>query len=115
MAKTSKKIAARQAQLRGRSKKSRPHGPSGIPIPIPPESKTDVSKPIDISTSTSEVHEESRHEPSSPILEPKERRIRARGIQVKPIETYFLQEIRRIGIISSGIFAILVALIFVMP
>tara|TARA_B100001013_G_scaffold203160_1_gene123109 strand:- start:611 stop:958 length:348 start_codon:yes stop_codon:yes gene_type:complete len=115
MAKKSKKLAARQAQLRDRSKKSRSHGPSGIPIPVPSESTIAVSNPVGISTSATEITEESTHGPSPAVLEPKERRVRARGIQVKPIETYFVQEIRRIGIISSGIFAILVALIFVMP
>ena len=115
MAKKSKKIAARQAQLRGRSKKSRSHGPSGIPIADTSESKITVSEPIGISTLTQEVAEESTHEPSPPILEAKQRRVRARGIQIKPIETYFAQEMRRIAIISSGIFAILVALMFIVP
>ena len=115
MANKSKKIAARQAQLRGRSKKTRAHGPSGIPVDTPQASKGNLSEPIDISTVTQEVAEQATLESSTTIPEPKQRRSRNRGIQVKPIETYFVQEIRRIGIISAGIFATLVALIFVMP
>ena len=42
-------------------------------------------------------------------------RSRNRGIQVKPVEAYFAPEIRRIGIASGIVFAILVALVFVLP
>ncbi|MQF80317.1 hypothetical protein FIL93_00555 [SAR202 cluster bacterium AD-493-K16_JPT_193m] len=115
MANKSKKIAARQAQLRARSKKGKSHGPSGIPVAATQKPKENSSKPVDINAAGQEPIEQITPQASTAVAEPIKRRSRVRGIQVKPIETYFVQEIRRIGIISAGIFATLVALIFVMP
>ncbi len=49
------------------------------------------------------------------IAQPRPPRSRNRGIQVKPVETYFLPEIRRIGIASGIVIAILIAMVFVLP
>ena len=116
MPKKSKRVASRQAQLSGRSKRLRTHGPTGIPITPPrhdehPQEEViakDEGEATDIiSQETVAVQEVSRPTPS------RTPRSRGRAIQAKPIETYFSSELRRIGLTSLVAFGILTVLIFV--
>ena len=117
MPKKSKRVASRQAQLSGRSKRTRSHGPSGIPATTSPESGSSSSRTAERSAvAVEEPRAVARAESGAPaIAQPRTPRLRSRGIQVKPIETYFFPEIRRIGIASGIVFAILIALVFVLP
>ena len=112
MPKKSKRVASRQAQLSGRSKRLRTHGPTGIPItPEHPQEEViakDEGEATDIiSQETVAVQEVSRPTPS------RTPRSRGRTIQAKPIERYFSSELRRIGLTSLVAFGILTVLIFV--
>lgn len=116
MPKKSKRVASRQAQLSGRSKRLRTHGPTGIPVTPArqDEQSQEVSKAMDEDQATEilpqeavAVQEVSRPTPS------RTPRARGRAIQAKPIETYFSPELRRIGLTSLVAFGILTVLIFV--
>jgi hypothetical protein len=117
MPKKSKRIASRQAQLSGRSKRTRSHGPSGIPLTSAAENISSSSKTAaDSAVAMEEPRAVVRAEAGAPaIAQPRTPRLRSRGIQVKPVETYFFPEVRRIGIASGIVFAILIALVFVLP
>ena len=117
MPKKSKRVASRQAQLSGRSKRTRPHGPSGIPVTTAPQDGSSSSRTArDSAVAVAEAQALVKTEASAPtIAQTRTPRSRSRGVQVKPVETYFLPEIRRIGIVSGIMFAILIALVFVLP
>ena len=117
MPKKSKRVASRQAQLSGRSKRTRPHGPSGIPVTTSPQDGSSSSRTArDSAVAVAEAQALVKTEASAPtIAQTRTPRSRSRGVQVKPVETYFLPEIRRIGIASGIVFAILIALVFTLP
>ena len=113
MPKKSKRVASRQAQLSGRSKRTRSHGPSGIPETTSAESGSSSSR---TAVAVEEPQAVVKTDASAPaIAQPRTPRLRSRGIQVKPVEAYFIPEIRRIGIASGVVVAILIALVFVLP
>ena len=115
----SRRIAARQAQLSGRGRRLRSHGPAGTPsaAPVQPASGPDragedepteglaTQEPISHTTAEREVAQ------PRPVRAP---RARARGVQVAPIETFFVPELRRIGIAFTVVVATLIALIVVL-
>ncbi|MCL0044161.1 hypothetical protein M1N24_01370 [Dehalococcoidia bacterium] len=116
MPKKSKRIASRHAQLSGRAKRVRVHGPLGIPTTNPPvtptERRTYTKPPIEaggvtdatpVGVSASTVVDATYHQ-----------RSRVRGSQLKPIETYFAPELRRIGLVAGVICVILTTLVFVL-
>ena len=116
MPKKSKRVASRQAQLSGRSKRLRTHGPTGIPItPVRQDehsqeeaiAKDEGQATEVLSQEAVAVQEVSRPTPS------RTPRSRGRAIQAKPIETYFRPELRRIGLTSLVAFGILTVLIVV--
>ena len=119
MPKKSKRIAVRHAQLSGRAKRVRPHGPSGIPTRAPEPS---VSKPPDEDGVSFETlleepaaephrapHDRTVAEPLTPSPRP-----RRRGMARPSPALYFKPEMRRIAVVSGLIFAILTVLIFVL-
>ncbi len=119
MPKKSKRIAVRHAQLSGRARRMRPHGPSGIPTKAPEPS---VSKPSDedgvftealLEEPAAEPHRTPRDgtvaEPVTPSPRP-----RRRGMARPSPALYFKSEIRRIAVASGIIFAMLTVLIFVL-
>ena len=114
MPKKSKRVASRQAQLSGRSKRTRSHGPSGIPVTSAAENSSSSSKTAaDSAVAVAEPRAVARTEVGAPsVAQPRTPRSRSRGIQVKPVEAYFVPEVRRIGIASAIVFAILVAMVF---
>ena len=117
MPKKSKRVASRQAQLSGRSKRTRSHGPSGIPATTSAESGSSSSRSAGApAVAVEEPRAVAKTDAGAPaIAQPRAPRSRNRGIQVKPVEAYFVPEIRRIGIASGIVFAILIALVFVLP
>ena len=117
MPKKSKRIASRQAQLSGRSKRTRSHGPSGIPSTSAAENSSSSAKTAaDSAVAVAEPQAIASTGAGAPaVAQARAPRSRSRGIQVKPVETYFFPEIRRIGIASGIVFAILIALVFVLP
>ncbi len=117
MPKKSKRVASRQAQLSGRSKRTRSHGPSGIPVTASPQEGSSSSRAaVDSAVAVAEPKAVVRAEAGAPpVAQPRTPRSRSRGIQVKPVEAYFVPEIRRIGIASGIVIAILIAMVFVLP
>ena len=115
MPKKSKRIAVRHAQLSGRARRVRPHGPSGIPTKTQQPS---VSRPSDEDgASLDTLLEEPAAEPSDgTVAEPltPSPRPRRRGIARPSPAVYFKSEIRRIAVASGIIFAMLTVLIFVL-
>ena len=119
MPKKSKPIAVRHAQLSGRARRVRSHGPSGIPTKAPGPS---VSKPSDEDgVSIETLLEEPAAEPyRSPrdgtVTEPlsPSPRPRRRGMARPSPAVYFKSEMRRIAVASGLIFALLTVLIFVL-
>ena len=117
MPKKSRRMASRQAQLSGRAKRVRSHGPAGIPATKPAsparESRGHDWTPTEARPSGTTSPQEAAPGTSrlAPIAPP---RPRGRSPQVKPIETFFLPELRRIGMTSAVIFAILAIRVFVL-
>ena len=116
MPKKSKRIASRQAQLSGRSKRTRTHGPTGIPItPARQDGRSqeeagakDEGQAAEASSQEAVATQEvSRPAPSATP------RSRGRAIQAKPVEAYFNSELKRIGLTSLGVFVILVVLVVI--
>ena len=118
MPKKSRRMASRQAQLSGRAKRVRSHGPAGIPTTKPAsparEPRGHDWTPAEARSSGAMSPQEAAAPGTSrlaPIAPP---RPRGRSLQVKPIETFFVPELRRIGMTSAVIFAILAILVFVL-
>ena len=114
MPKKSKRVASRQAQLSGRSKRVRTHGPTGIPAtPARRDQQTeeeagakDENQAMDApSQETVTAREVARPAPSATP------RSRSRAIQARPIEAYFGSELKRIGLISIAVFGILAVMV----
>ena len=106
----SRKVASRQARLSGRSRRTRTHGPSGIPTVAEPlsdevsgdgEAAPDGQQLLDEAEEASEAVQAAAPAPA-PVHRP-----RTRGIQTRPIETYFRKEMLHIGIASVVVFAVL--------
>lgn len=118
MPKKSRRVASRQAQLSGRSKRVRTHGPAGIPAT---ESPSLALEPRAHGWAPAETRPSSQTAPqgpaalqtSRPTLAPAPRP-RGRIVQLRPTESYFGPELRRIGMTTAVIFAILVVLVFVL-
>lgn len=117
MPKQSKKTASRQAQLSGRAKRVRVHGPAGIPTASPAKEVTAPTpdgiagaavQPSAQRAFQREPMAEARSKASAGSMRP-----RGRTAQLRPIETYFIPEMRRIGLASAVVVAILVVLVFV--
>lgn len=116
MPKKSKRVASRQAQLRGRSKRLRTHGPTGIPITPALHDKhpqeeviaKDEGETTDVVSQETVAVQEASH--PTPSRTP---RSRGKTIQAKPVEMYFSSELKRIGLTSLVAFGILTVLIFV--
>lgn len=113
----SRKMAARQAQLSGRSKRNRTRGPSGTPLVKNSEgssnrqSSTPQEYPV---TETNSVTETSQIMPEHPQPQSTTRPNRrlSRHAQPLPIETYFRPEMRRIATVIVVVSGILTALTF---
>jgi len=116
MPKKSRRVASRQAQLSGRSKRARAHGPAGIPATKPPspdsEPRGDDWTPTRPQSPDQALVREAP-EAFRPASSPPPRS-RGRTPQARPIESYFFPELRRIGVASAVIGAILVVLVFVL-
>lgn len=112
MPKKSRRVASRQAQLSGRSKRVRTHGPGGIPATNPP---TPAPAPRPQSWSPAEARPSSKTAPETPRpTSATAPRARGRIVQLRPAESYFVPELRRIGVTTAVIFAVLVILVFVL-
>ena len=120
MPKKSRRVASRQAQLSGRAKRVRAHGPSGVSTagPVTPaqgqEPRGDGWSLVEAQPSP-----ESATEGTPPLEAPRTAptpppRLRSRAPQVRPVGTYSIPELRRIGLTSVVIVAILVVLVFVL-
>lgn len=119
MPRKSKRVAVRHAQLSGRAKRVRPHGPSGIPtrasqpsVSKPPHQdessvETLLGEPAAEPEWTSRDRTETGPLTSSP-------RLRRRGIARQSPAVYFKSEVRRIAVVGGLIFAVLMVLIFVL-
>ncbi len=116
MPKKSKRVASRQAQLSGRSKRLRTHGPTGIPVaPAVHEGRTqEESRAKDEVQATEAPSPEAVavQEVSNPTPS-RTPRSRSRAIHAKPVETHFNSELKRIGLVSLVAFGILTVLIIV--
>ncbi len=108
----SRRVASRQARLSGRGRRTRTHGPSGIPAEAesqPEETSGDgvaVSEEQPLSHEGNDASEvsgavEAETPRSAPATVP---RSRGRAVQVRPIETYFRREMLHIGIASAVVF-----------
>ena len=102
--------------MSGRGRRTRLHGPSGIPTvaePRPKESDDDgtaasVAQPV--LDEVDEAPPTAQAETAQPAHIP---RSRARAIQPRPIETYFGKEMLHIGIAAVVVFGVLaVAAVF---
>ncbi|MBI4198924.1 MAG: hypothetical protein HY535_00415 [Chloroflexi bacterium] len=113
----SKRVAARQAQLSGRGKRSRPHVASGVAAETPSSGGH--------ARDSAPVVEEGVASPSSTATAPRgdvvggwgpaaSARPRGRAIARRPAEAYFRPEVRRIGLMAALIFAILIVLYWVL-
>ncbi|MBI4311094.1 MAG: hypothetical protein HY681_04860 [Chloroflexi bacterium] len=101
----SKRIASRQAQLSGRARHVRTHGPSGIPGPIGPGGD---GQPIAAASASRPDGSSSQ----APV--PVARGARPRTGYVMPPEAYFGREMRKIGIVIAFILVVLAALTIVL-
>ena len=118
MPKKSKRVAARQAQLSGRAKRVRTRGPAGIPEAKSPPSDRQTHA---VSWPEAEAQLLPGRAPveasppvglrSTPTPSP---RARTRSLQARPIETYIVPELRRIGVTTGVIFVIMAVLVFVL-
>lgn len=112
MPKKSRRVASRQAQLSGRSKRVRTHGPAGIPAT---ESPSPAQEPRAHGWAQAEPRPSSETAPQTPRPTPATApRARGRIAQRRPAESYFVPELRRIGMTTAVIFAILVILVLVL-
>lgn len=103
----SRRVASRQARLSGRSRRTRTHGPSGIPTvaePQPEETSADEAAEPEAQSLTGETSEAVQAETPRPAPVP---RSRARAVQARPSETYFRKEMLHIGIAAVVVFAAL--------
>ena len=115
----SRKIAARQAQLSGRSKRNRPRGASGTPLVR--NSEASPNRQFSVTQESPVSEDVSGNESSQVVTEHPEtqshtrpgRRL-SRLAQPLPIETYFVREMRRIATVVILIGGILAALTFVL-
>ena len=120
MPKKSKRVAARQAQLSGRGRRVRRHGPSGFvqrsPLSTPPEQVAGDDGAPDMAEPTAAVETQAsvpqRTEPAEAQVAPARSRRRA-ATTLSPMP-YFKPEILRIGVITSIIVAILAVLTVVL-
>lgn len=105
----SRKVASRQARLSGRSRRTRTHGPSGIPSvaePPPDEVSGDGEAAPEGQPQTDEASEAAQAETVRVAPSPVPRS-RGRAVQAKPIEAYFRREMLHIGIASAVVFIVL--------
>lgn len=113
----SRRIASRQAGLSGRAKRERPHGPPGIPKTPPPsrESGGGYGR-ARLDGSAAQPSEAQGTTPPAVARAPgaTPQRQRGRGVQRKPLESYFLSELRRIALTTGAILLILAVLAFVL-
>ncbi|PKB68617.1 MAG: hypothetical protein BZY82_00080 [SAR202 cluster bacterium Io17-Chloro-G3] len=114
MPKKSKKLASRQAELSGRGKRVRRHGPSGFPgnqtpvappVPRPTTNKAILQEevsthPIDEQVQTTQVDSRRARAPQT----------RSRSMAPRSPALYFKQEARRIGIVTGIILLAMIAL-----
>ena len=119
MPKKSKRVASRQAQLSGRGRRARLHGPTGIPTrmaPHPvstPPSEDGAPTEANIEQTPAEPQWSSRQQDTAPAATPSPRP-RGRAMARPSPATYFGAEMRRIGLLSGLILALLITLIFVL-
>ena len=102
----SRKVASRQARLSGRSRRIRTHGPSGIPTVAEPLSD-EVSGDGEAAPEGQQLLDEAEAVQAAAPAPATVHRPRTRGIQTRPIETYFRKEMLHIGIASVVVFAVL--------
>ncbi len=120
----SRRVASRQARLSGRGRRTRPHGPSGIPAvaePQPEETSGDGEAAPEVQPLSHEADEASEAVQAEVVQAETPRaapvpvpRSRARALQARPIETYFRKEMLHIGIASAVVFAVLAVLAVVL-
>ncbi|MFH1142005.1 MAG: hypothetical protein V1724_10215 [Chloroflexota bacterium] len=117
MPKKSRRVAARQAQLSGRAKRERPHGPAGVPATRPATQATGPGgdgAAVERQRYTPVPPQESQGQESQRFTTASAARQRSRAPQLPPIETYFAPELRRIGVGMGVVAIILVVLMFVL-
>jgi len=102
----SRKVASRQARLSGRSRRTRTHGPSGIPTVAEPLAD-EVSGDGEAAPEGQQLLDEAEAVQAAAPAPATVHRPRTRGIQTRPIETYFRKEMLHIGIASVVVFAVL--------
>ena len=116
MPKKSKRVAARQAQLSGRGRRARRHGPPGLvpqsPPPAPSAPATEDSEALDTAGPSAAAEAQlPTHEQAEPAATPAAPvRSRRRAATVLSPAPYFKPEMVRIGVVSAIIFAILAIL-----
>lgn len=119
MAKKSKRVASRQAQLSGRSKRLRKHGPRGFEAKPYKEVVDETSakeqqadhndKNETLATISNQSNSQTKIQPKT-IPSGSSRRSKRKGIAELSPEPYFKQETIRIGIITGIILGFLVVL-----
>jgi len=118
MPKKSRRVASRQSQLSGRAKRVHAHGPTGIPTGTPQhptvEPRTSTWAPGEAETIPDSSPRELPTVAATGTTPNPSYRTRGATVQVKPAETYFIPELRRIGLASVMVFALLFALIFLL-
>jgi hypothetical protein len=114
MPKKSKKIASRQAELSGRGKRVRRHGPSGLldtQIPVaPPMSRPTTNKTLLQEEISAHAVDEQVQTTQVDSRRPRGPQTRGRSKAPRSPALYFKQEARRIGIVTGIILLALVAL-----
>ena len=118
MPKKSRRVAARQAQLSGRAKRERVHGPAGVPATRPATQATgpggDGGALAEGQRYTPASGQEAQPQEFQRFASASAARQRSRTLQLPPIETYFAPELRRIGLGIGVVAIILVVLMFVL-
>ena len=117
MPKKSKRVAARQAQLSGRGRRARRHGPPGFvsqsPPPAPSAPVTEDSEAPDpagpSAAAEARLPTHQQAEPAATTAAPVRSRRKAAAAALSPVP-YFKPEMVRIGVITAIIFAILAVL-----
>lgn len=116
--KKSRRVASRQAQLSGRSRRNRSRGPATVPS----KRAKDAEPHTEAASSAEQAWIQGDTAPSAHTTQPaasaqaprRSSRTRTRGAAVMPAETYFRAELMRIGVFLALILIILGGLTIVL-
>ncbi len=118
MPKKSQRVASRQAQLSGRAKRERTHGPAGVPATNPSTQASGAAgeggASVERQRFTHATAQDAQPQESQRFTPGAGARPHGRMPQLPPIETYFAPELRRIGLVIGVVAVVLVVLIFVL-